>query len=178
MIYLVRHGEAAAGWGDAEDPGLSLRGREQAARAARTLANAGVTQILTSPMQRCRETAAALEAETGHRAMIEPAVSEIPTPQGLTDRPAWLRDLMGGDWPEDDLLAPWRAGTLAAIRALAPGTAVFSHFVAINAIVGQILGERKVLVFRPDNASITRIATDEGALRVMALGDAGETRIL
>ena len=178
MIYLIRHGEAAAGWGDAEDPGLSPRGREQAQKAARTLAGFGVAQILTSPMRRCRETAAALEAESGLPARIEPAVSEIPTPEGLDDRPAWLRALMAGDWPEDELLAPWRAKALETIRALSPQTAVFSHFVAINAIVGQILGERRVLVFRPDNASITQIGTGAEGLSVIALGDAADTRIL
>ena len=31
MIYLVRHGEAAASWGDHPDPGLSELGQKQAA---------------------------------------------------------------------------------------------------------------------------------------------------
>ena len=36
-IYLVRHGEAAASWAQATDPGLSEFGHEQARAAARLL---------------------------------------------------------------------------------------------------------------------------------------------
>jgi probable phosphoglycerate mutase len=36
-IYLVRHGEAAASWAQAADPGLSELGHEQARAVARIL---------------------------------------------------------------------------------------------------------------------------------------------
>jgi probable phosphoglycerate mutase len=41
--FLVRHGEAAAHWGEEEDPGLSALGRQQAERAAGELLAQGVS---------------------------------------------------------------------------------------------------------------------------------------
>ena len=43
MIYLVRHGEAAAGWGDHPDPGLSALGQKQAKAVAVELQKRGAT---------------------------------------------------------------------------------------------------------------------------------------
>lgn len=67
ICVLVRHGRTSAnadgvlaGW--TEGLGLDGTGREQAARVAGRLAGAGVVAVVTSPLQRCRETAAALVA--------------------------------------------------------------------------------------------------------------------
>src|SRR5690606_29222981 len=69
ICILLRHGRTRAnaegvlaGW----TPGLGLddTGREQAARVAGRLAPTGVVTIVTSPLQRCRETAAAVAART------------------------------------------------------------------------------------------------------------------
>ena len=58
-IFLVRHGEAAASWGEATDPGLSDKGREQAECAADELASmlGDYTTIVSSPLLRAQETA-------------------------------------------------------------------------------------------------------------------------
>jgi broad specificity phosphatase PhoE len=40
-IYLIRHGQAEAGWNIQHDPGLSDTGRLQANEAARALADRG-----------------------------------------------------------------------------------------------------------------------------------------
>ncbi|GGK75335.1 MSMEG_4193 family putative phosphomutase [Ornithinimicrobium pekingense] len=67
VCILVRHGRTKAnadgvlaGW----TPGLGLdpTGAEQAARVAARLGPAGVVAVVTSPLQRCRETAAAVVA--------------------------------------------------------------------------------------------------------------------
>lgn len=180
MIFLVRHGEAAAGWGEAADPGLSELGRAQAEAVAERLVEAGAEAAVSSPMRRCRETAAAFETRLGVSADIEPRVSEIATPAGLADRTAWLHEIMSGDWEAGggSLLA-WRAAALEAVVALPAGTAVFSHFVAINAIVGAIRQEARVLVFRPGHCSVTELGRDEtGRLSVLRLGEEGVTRVL
>ena len=39
-------------------------------------------------------------------------------------------------------------------------TAVFSHYVAINAVVSHLLADDRVLAFRPDHTSITVLETD------------------
>jgi broad specificity phosphatase PhoE len=74
---LLRHGESAhnahAGkeaLGDAEGDRLTERGREQAAAAALGLSGQGITRLLSSPMRRARETAAAV----GSGLDLEPAV--------------------------------------------------------------------------------------------------------
>lgn len=90
-LFLIRHGEAAAAWGGADDdPGLSERGRAQAEAAAATLLAEPGLQLISSPMRRCRETAAAYEGAVGRVARIEPRVSEVATPAGIGDRRAWL----------------------------------------------------------------------------------------
>ncbi len=61
-ITMVRHGQAAAGFSDDLDPGLSALGREQADAAAAALAPIGPQPIIASPLRRCRETAAPLAA--------------------------------------------------------------------------------------------------------------------
>ncbi|MEM8617081.1 MAG: histidine phosphatase family protein, partial [Pseudomonadota bacterium] len=98
MIFFVRHGEAAAKWGDHPDPGLSETGRAQAEAVAAFLASQKIDAVLTSPMQRCQETAAPFCQLSGLSAQIDAAFTEIPTPSDVTDRVPWLRALMSGEW--------------------------------------------------------------------------------
>ena len=156
MIYLVRHGEAAAGWGDHPDPGLSETGVTQAEAVADWLVEQGARTAIASPMKRCRETAAPFERLAGVSADIIPAVSEIETPDHVTDRVAWLREVMAGEWP-DELLG-WCNSCYDAVAKLSEGTVVFSHFVAINAIVGQAQQDRRVRVFQPGHCFRDRVA--------------------
>lgn len=175
-LFLIRHGEPEAAWGAAEDPGLSARGRAQAEAAAAALPQG--LAIVSSPMLRCRQTAAPFEARLRAGARIEPRVSEVATPPGLADRRAWLAEAFpwaegapGRDWAS---LAPplhdWRAGVLAAVRAAEQDAAIFSHFIAINAILGAALGRAETIVFRPGHASITELALEGDTLRVVAFG--------
>jgi phosphohistidine phosphatase SixA len=75
-IHLVRH--ADAGHAPDEERMLTPEGRDQAARVAMHLADAGVTRILSSRYRRCMETVAPLAAELGlvvetHKALSEEA---------------------------------------------------------------------------------------------------------
>ncbi|MEM9668854.1 MAG: histidine phosphatase family protein [Pseudomonadota bacterium] len=177
MIFLVRHGEAAASWGEHDDPGLSDTGRDQAERAALELMALGAHQSVTSPMRRCRETAEAFEDLAGLSSRVENAVSEIKTPDGVADRVSWLREVMAGDWPAD--LADWRSRAFDAIANLPDGTAVFSHFVAINAIVGSLTSDPRVLVFKPGHCSVTQLRRGaDSKLSVEAMGSEAVTRVL
>ncbi|HRP09428.1 MAG TPA: histidine phosphatase family protein [Terricaulis sp.] len=176
-LFLIRHGEPSAAWGQSEDPGLSVLGRAQAEAAAARLP--GGLAIMTSPMLRCRETAAAYEARLGAGAKVEPRVSEVATPAGLADRRAWLAETFpwrdGADQRDWATLAPglhrWRADVLAAVQERTQDTAVFSHFIAINAIVGAALGAPQTIVCRPSHASITELALEEGVLRLVSRGE-------
>ena len=57
-IWLVRHGEAAAGFSEDTDPPLSPLGREQARQSADTLSRYAPhdATLLTSPKRRAIET--------------------------------------------------------------------------------------------------------------------------
>lgn len=171
LLYLVRHGEPQSGWGEADpDPGLSLLGQKQAAHAAGVLRGRGVRLAITSPLMRCRETAAAFEMESGALAVVSEAVREVPTPDGVADRRAWLSAVMAGAWAQQPALAPFRGGVVAALLKAGKDVAVFSHFVAINAAVGAAVGDDAVVVFRPAHASITVLSNDGGTLALVERG--------
>jgi len=176
MIYLIRHGEPAGGWGAHPNPGLTELGHRQAFAAAEALATAGAKRAIVSPLQRCRETAAPFEKLMETHARIEPAVGEIVAPPGTPDRAAWLQALMPGRWPDaGPNYDPWRRATLAAIETLQEETAVFSHFVAINAIVGLLTGDDRIVIFRPGHCSITKLVKLGGKLKIVELGSEAAT---
>ena len=182
-IRLIRHGEAAAVWGGGDDdPGLSDAGRTQALAAADRLALDPPRRLLTSPMRRCLETAAPLAERLGLGPQVAPEVTEVPTPAALAPdaRSAWLRKAFAGTWEEmegGDYLA-WRDGVARFVAGMADGTAVFTHFVAINAAVSFATDDPRTVVFRPGNASVTLLEAECGRLRVVELGAEAETRVL
>jgi broad specificity phosphatase PhoE len=176
MIYLIRHGEPSAGWGDHLDPGLSDLGHKQAEAAAEALVRAGAMRAVTSPMARCRQTSHPFEKQRETHARMEPGVGEVRAPAGTSaaDRPAWLKGVMAGTWSDTGAaFAGWRAGVLKAVEACPDETAIFSHFVAINALVGLLIGDERVVVFKPGHCSITRLARRNGKLVVEELGSEG-----
>ncbi len=178
MIYLVRHGEAAASWGEHPDPGLSELGTAQAQAVAQDLLARGADQIVCSPMQRCRETSVPFCELTGRSAEVVPQVSEIVTPSQVEDRVVWLRDLMAGQWPSDGSMDSWRTDMLQRVMEMPDNTVVFSHFVAINTLIGQLTDTNDVLVFRPGYCSVTVLEKSGGTLSVKELGSEAATRVL
>ena len=179
MIYLIRHGEAAASWGEHPDPGLSEAGREQAEAASATLSGLGIERIFASPMARCQETALAFSNASSLPINTEPNVTEIPTPSGVKDRVPWLRDLMSGEWENTpQLVQTWRHHLIRTVSDLPPNTAVFSHFIAINAIVGHLEASNAVTVFRPNYCSLTKLETRDDGIKLVARGESLETKVL
>lgn len=179
-VFLIRHARPSQAWGGGEaDPGLSDLGRAQAEAAAASLLGLGELQVVSSPMRRCVETAAPYSARRGLSPIIEARVSEVAA-EGVEDRPAWLQERFPWrdrskrrTWAslERPLLA-WREEMLRFISGLREDTAVFTHFIAINVIAGAAQGADDTIVFTPDHASITEIAVEQGALRLIALGAA------
>ncbi|MEM1087283.1 MAG: histidine phosphatase family protein [Pseudomonadota bacterium] len=180
MITLIRHGEAASKWGDHPDPGLSEKGHAQAGSVVADLAGQTVSNILTSPMRRCQETAQPLSVALGRDAIITPEVSEIPTPTDLqTDRVTWLKGLRGGVWADaPPIVQDWRSALLDKIQSLPDDTIVFTHFVAINAIVAELEGREETTVFRPTYCSQTVLVRYNGNLIVKSRGAEADTRVL
>lgn len=179
MIFLIRHGEAAASWGNHPDPGLSELGKSQAEAVSEILGTLGASRVVTSPMQRCRETAAPFEARLGQRGEVVPAVSEIVTPSGIDDRVSWLRELMGGTWMQaGQEFVDWRTDMSRTVSDLPENVAVFTHFVAINALVGALEGDDRVTIFKPGHCSVTKLERRGGVLRVAEYGSESATRVL
>lgn len=180
-IYLVRHGKAAAAFDEDLDPPLDKSGIKQALAMADVLGPKGPLPLIASPMRRCRETASALEHVWGAPARIDPRVSEIPSPtEDLKARREWLTGFMAGTWsdPGAEDLQGWRSDLIAAIEEITETTVISSHFVAINTIVGHLNGDDRVISFRPDNCSITRLENDGAGWRVAELGREVETEVL
>ena len=184
-LYLVRHGQATGSIEDDPDPGLNDLGRAQAEAAARELAPLGPMPLITSPMRRTRETADAFLKHWGGEARVEPRVSEIGFPTTkLEERRAWLMEIMAGRWsdpaaqstPGVDLNA-WRAGVIDALKEIPESSVITSHFVAINVVVGHLLGDDLVVKFRPDNCSVTIVERVGDELRLVEMGREAETVI-
>ena len=146
-IYMIRHGKAAAGWDGDADPGLDALGQSQAeavAESVQGLIDAPVA-IFSSPLKRCRETAAPLAKAWGQTLQIEACVGEIPPPiDDLTARTQWLRRVMAGTW--DGLYSDavsvdsgidfrgWNDNVRATLNAMqGEAMVIFSHFIALNA---------------------------------------------
>jgi broad specificity phosphatase PhoE len=179
MIWLIRHGEPAAGWGAHLDPGLSPLGATQAEAAARSVAEAGARRAVVSPLRRCRETARPFERLIETHARVDPDVGEIPTPEGVADRAAWLREAMTGGWSDmPPEFRAWRDRVVSAVASLPEGAAAFSHFVAINAVIGELAGDDRLLVFRPGHCSVTRLRRTAKGLEIDELGAEGPPVLL
>jgi len=185
VVRMIRHGRPFSAWGEAEpDPGLDALGAEQASAACAALL-AGQdppVRIVSSPLRRCRETAAPLAAALGLEVEIDSRVGEIPTPARLPSegRQAWLGAALAGRWDEleePELYDRWRRGVADALSQHA-GAAVFSHFVAINAAVSSVSGEPRVVSVRPDFASITSFNLTPRGLTLGAVGAQASTQVL
>lgn len=191
MLYLVRHAKPASAYGDSVDPGLDDTGRTQAVLTAERLkALPNRLPVYTSPLRRCRETAQPLAEAWGIQAIVLPDVGEVPSPPlSLKERQEWLRKAMTSDWANLQASAPagspdyagWRSSLVDAVSVIAGDAVIYSHFIAINAIIGAALQSEQVISFRPGHASVTTIEVSGGKITVKQLGDEtapGDTNIV
>jgi broad specificity phosphatase PhoE len=182
-VHLVRHGRASAGWDRDRDPSLDAIGEDQAVRVAERLAPlaaAGLISVVTSPLRRCRQTAAPLARRWGVTPTVEDTVAEIPSPPGvpMVDRVEWLREAMAGSWSDlGDRYLSYRDEVVDFVIARAQETVVFSHFIAINAVLGACLGDDRLVIRRLDNTSITVVDVDAGTIRLVEPGHEADTLI-
>ena len=178
-VILVRHGEAAAGFAGHHDPGLSELGKTQAEQTAKHLDSKGPLPLFSSPLRRAQETAIPLASMWGQAVTIESRVAEIPSPTAdLSDRADWLAKVMAGSWHDlPPNLQKWRTDLIDCVLSATEDCVMFSHFVAINLLVGEATNDSRMVVFRPNNASMTEFTNDNGKLAIQSLGVEATTRV-
>jgi broad specificity phosphatase PhoE len=178
---MVRHGRASAGWDTALDPGLDELGQAQAREAADQLRSLQLDNIITSPLLRCQQTAEPLGLNWNVAPQVFAEVSEIPSPKGvaMSDRIVWLRQAMQGTWSElgSDYVA-YRDCITDFVRNIQNDTVIFSHFIAINAVIGGVIGDDRLVIRSLDNCSITVFERDaNGNLSLVQGGHEADTLI-
>ena len=176
MLYLVRHGLAAAGVADL-DPGLDAVGHQQAKVTAETLSQPSVTRLIVSPLRRTRETAAPMAELLGLAPEIRAEVAEVFDPSmPVADRTSMIGPFMAGRWSDQtSVLRAWRQLVVDTLHAFGLASAakeedvvVVTHYIAIGVAVGEAMGDDRVVPVPIANCSITAIEIDaiHGGLRV------------
>ena len=184
QIALVRHGRASAGWDTAVDPGLDELGCAQADDAAKKLDQIFAGQqveILSSPLIRCQQTAEMFAKLRNVPVQVCAEVAEIPSPVGveMSGRVDWLRVAMQGTWGDlgGDYVA-FRDSVVKFVQSLKTSTVVFSHFIAINSVIGALTDDDRLVIRSLDNCSITLLEQDSaGNLRIAQTGHEADTLI-
>ncbi|MFI6683792.1 bifunctional RNase H/acid phosphatase [Streptomyces sp. NPDC050485] len=199
-FLLLRHGETAltpekrfSGSGGS-DPELSAVGRGQAERAAAALAARGTVQaIVSSPLRRCRETAAVVAARLGLDVHIEEGLRETDFGawEGLTfaevreryadDLDAWLASAKAaptGGGESFATVARRVSATRDRLIAAYPGRTVLAvtHVTPIKTLVRLALGAPPESLFRMElsAASLSEVAYyRDGNASVRVLNDTG-----
>ena len=69
----------------------------------------------------------------------------------------------------DDVLA-WRSTAICFVKSLSSPSVLFTHFLLINAIVGEIMKVDRTFYFWPENCSITHIRSNGISLELVSLG--------
>ena len=163
LIWLVRHGEAAAGFSEDTDPPLSPLGREQALQSADTLSRCVPEHatLLSSPKRRAIETGEPYAASVRGELEIDARFIELPSPGDLVARRQWLDEVLQGQWsalPEPVQL--WRREIVSAIDSFTSPTVIFTHFLVINAVAAHISGQDGVVQCLPANASVHELSVE------------------
>jgi broad specificity phosphatase PhoE len=85
---------------------------------------------------------------------------------------------MVSEWPSlDRELQQWRQEVIEALVSIDTNTVVFTHYIAINVVVGHATGDDRVVSFRPDNCSITVMETVANTLMLLERGVEAVTEV-
>ena len=188
-IYLIRHGKASSGW-DTTDPNLDLTGKKQSDKIALKLSQIAKEpfDVFSSPLNRCIETASLALEKQYLEIEINDNFRELPSPTiDLEKRVDWLRRILPLTWPEllkdnetmesgVDFIQ-WKENIMSNIYSLKKDTIIFTHFVVINAVIGEILKSDKIINFQPSNCSITEISKINHKLKIVKLGKSLESKV-
>lgn len=164
-IWLVRHGEAAAGFHEDLDPPLSAQGFNEARDAGEELLRVSPPQarLISSPKLRAQQTGAPLAEARASSLTVDTRFIELPSPGDLSQRPAWLRQVLAGQWTDQGAeIQRWREGIVLALEELTTPAVVFTHFLVINSVAAWISGDDAVMQCMPANGSVHHLRLVEG----------------
>ena len=200
-LFIVRHGDALPGpdelipSGVYDDLPLSSIGREQAQALAARLAPLHFDAMYSSPLRRCRETAAPLAERWEMTPTIVDDIREIrighirPLPSDKQDIASLAKALQerqvdiirvageSGNWDSIENSEPSKAFRQRVVHALdeiankhiGERIIAFAHGGVINAYAAEVLGLEKDFFFPAANTSITvvRVSGKQRVLFVM-----------
>jgi probable phosphomutase (TIGR03848 family) len=195
LLLLVRHGhtptagKVLTGW----ERGVHLteRGRGQAEELARRLDGVPIDAVYSSPLERCRETAAPLSRARGiatrvHRGLIEtgygdwtgrsiPQLRRTKLWRTLQHTPSAIR------FPGGETLRDVQARALDAVETIAGAHAdatvvVVTHADVVRLLLAHFAGVHLDLFerFIVEPASISAIAIHDGRAAIVKVNDTGE----
>lgn len=177
MLIVVRHGRTATNAAGRllgrADPPLDEVGVAQASAVAARLAASGVVRVVTSPLQRARQTAAAIAEAAGVDAEVDDRWVEVD--YGVLDGVplAEVPPELWGRWRNEPDFAPEGGESLAAVaervtqacdelwaQAADAHVVVVSHVSPVKAAAGWALGVGHEVTWRTfvSPGSIMRIA--------------------
>jgi broad specificity phosphatase PhoE len=183
IFYLIRHGSNdSLGKTLAGRTAVSLnaQGREEARRTAEALASKGIQRIISSPLERTRETAAPLAERLGLPIEFDEQFLEIDfgdwtgqTMTALERSPAWIafnRYRSGVRIPRGETMLEAQSRVVAGLEVLRAGDpdttfAIFSHGDPIKTALAYYLGIPLDL--------FTRIETSPCGYSILRLEDWG-----
>jgi len=174
------------GFGGREPHALSEEGRAQAARIAEALKARAIAAVLSSPVQRAQETAAAIGSSLGRTVEVAPEFTEIDcgnwtgaTFEKLRGLPAWrawnsfrsTAAIPGGE----TMLAVQTRAVAGVVRLAATWPSqevvVVSHADVIKAVLAHFLGMPLDLMRRMEiaPASISRLLLQDEDAKVLSV---------
>lgn len=195
LLLLVRHGHTPTagriltGW--QRGVHLTEHGREEAQALARRLEGVPVSAIYSSPLERCRETAAPLAAASGiavrvHRGLIETGYGDWTgrSIRQLTRTRLWRtmqRSPSAIRFPGGETLRDVQARAIDAVETIVQThptgpVVVVTHADVVRLLLAHFAGMHLDLFerFVVDPASISVIAVHDGSPRVLRVNDTGD----
>jgi len=190
-LIIVRHGrpERVENQNHAADPALTEVGHRQAEAVAKFLAGENIDHIVTSPMQRARQTSQPLVDELGMKAEVIGDLAEIdadsnsyvplevlkaeggPAWQAIVDDPTAMHSI------DVEEFADTVTAAFERIIAQNAGSTVvaFCHGMVTMQFLRRILGYADIHALRVDYASITRVqaATSRPVRSVRSVNETG-----
>lgn len=180
----MRHAqpESVAGGVEPADPGLTAEGWSQSQRLAKALAAGSygpIDAVVTSSMQRARQTAEPLTEALGLVARADERLAELDLGwttygagvESFPSRQAAYHEMNAGRWGANTydraaFAARVRAGVEEVVeRQSGTRVAVVCHGGVISAYLAHVLGTARMLFFTPDHCSVTRVLAGPGDYR-------------